>query len=169
MTDPNQPQWQQPNQDQPQTPDVPPAPGQYGQHQPGGFDAPGAPGSYGAPSDAPSAPTYGAPSDGVPAAPPAPYAQAQQNPYGAPQGQPGPYAAAGGGPVPTSWRVWTAFPLAAIALLFLPPVFGGVAIVFSALALRRKEKLAQVALIVSIAATVVGLILGAIVNTAMMS
>lgn len=177
MTDPNQPQWQQPNgqpsgqpsgqQDSgvPSVPSAPPvAPQQptYGAYAspgnqppvPGGFDAPGAPGSYGSPAG------YGAP--GAQPAPPSPYGQpnpyAAQAPYGSSE-----YAPTG--QAPTSWRVWTAFPLALIATLFFPPLIGGAAIVLSSLALKRREKLAQVALIVAIACTVLGLVLGAIVNS----
>ena len=59
-----------------------------------------------------------------------------------------------------------AFVLAAIAVFFIPIVFGGAAIIAAVIALVRKERLAKIALIVAIAATVLGMVLGAIVLSA---
>lgn len=58
---------------------------------------------------------------------------------------------------------YASFPLAAVALLFIPILFGGLSIVFASLAVQRKEKLGKVALIVGVSCTVIGMILGAIV------
>ncbi len=55
------------------------------------------------------------------------------------------------------------FVLSAIALLFFPIVFGVAAIVLAAIALSKRQRLAKVALGVAIAATVIGMVLGAIV------
>ncbi|WP_221655242.1 hypothetical protein [Actinotalea ferrariae] len=123
-----------------------------------------APGAYGQPPQAP------------------PHAQPQQQPYGqpqaygqppqAPQYQPGPGAygqpygqpQAPSGP-PTLSII--AFVLSAIAILFVPILFGGGAIACAAVAMRRNEKPAKIALIVAIACTVVGLVLGFIVGAQM--
>ncbi|MDD9206973.1 hypothetical protein PU560_10915 [Georgenia sp. 10Sc9-8] len=59
-----------------------------------------------------------------------------------------------------------AFVLSAIALFFIPLVFGGAAIIAAIIALVRKERLAKIALIVAIAATVLGMVLGAIILSA---
>jgi hypothetical protein len=55
----------------------------------------------------------------------------------------------------------TACILAAIAILFVPIVFGGAGVLCAALGMRRKEKGAAVALIVAIVGTIVGLVFGA--------
>jgi SNF family Na+-dependent transporter len=55
------------------------------------------------------------------------------------------------------------FVLSAVALFFLPIVFGVAAIVLAAIALARKERLAKIALVVAILATVIGMVLGALV------
>jgi hypothetical protein len=55
------------------------------------------------------------------------------------------------------------FPLAAIALLFIPILFGGAAIVLAAIGkFSRHEKLGTVAFVIAIVATVLGMVLGAI-------
>ena len=53
-----------------------------------------------------------------------------------------------------------------ISLLFLPIIFGPIAIVLAIIAKTRKERLSTVALIISIVGTVVGFILGALVFAA---
>ena len=53
-----------------------------------------------------------------------------------------------------------------ISLLFLPIIFGPIAIVLAIIAKARKERLSTVALIISIVGTVVGFILGALVFAA---
>ena len=53
-----------------------------------------------------------------------------------------------------------------ISLLFLPIIFGPIAIVLAIIAKSRKERLSTVALIISIVGTVVGFILGALVFAA---
>jgi hypothetical protein len=60
-----------------------------------------------------------------------------------------------------------AFVLSAVAVLFLPIFFGPAAIIAAVVALVRKERLAKIAIIVAIVATVVGFVLGAIVQNAM--
>ena len=55
------------------------------------------------------------------------------------------------------------FVLSAIALFFLPIVFGIAAIVLAAVALSRRERLAKVALVVAILATTIGMLLGFLV------
>jgi hypothetical protein len=52
------------------------------------------------------------------------------------------------------------FVLSAVALFFLPIVFGIAAIVLAAISLSRRERLAKVALAVAILATVIGMALG---------
>ncbi|MBO0899219.1 hypothetical protein J1G42_04425 [Cellulomonas sp. zg-ZUI222] len=57
------------------------------------------------------------------------------------------------------------FPLSAIALLFVPILFGGVAIVLASIAkFSRREPLGTVAFVISIVATVIGIVLGAVVG-----
>ncbi|MFC4553970.1 hypothetical protein [Georgenia faecalis] len=58
------------------------------------------------------------------------------------------------------------FPLSAIAILFFPIIFGVVAIILAAVGLARKERLAKIALVVAIAATVTGMLLGAMAVSA---
>ena len=53
-----------------------------------------------------------------------------------------------------------------VSLLFLPIIFGPIAIVLAIIAKSRKERLSTVALIISIVGTVVGFILGALVFAA---
>ena len=55
------------------------------------------------------------------------------------------------------------FVLSAIAILFLPIVFGIAGIVTGVFAVVRKERLGKIALVVAVVATVVGFVLGAIV------
>lgn len=55
------------------------------------------------------------------------------------------------------------FVLSAVAVFFLPIVFGVAAIVLAAIALARHQRLAKVALVVAILATVIGMVLGAVV------
>lgn len=62
------------------------------------------------------------------------------------------------------------FPLAAIALLFVPILFGGAAIVLASIAkFKKHEPLGNIAFIVSIVATVLGFIIGAIVGAMMVA
>ena len=85
-------------------------------------------------------------------------------PYGVAPGQPfyNPYAAA---PETTSIAFSvTAFVLAGIAVLFVPILFGIVAIVFGLLARRRGERLGQLALRLASIATLVGLLFGVLVR-----
>jgi hypothetical protein len=55
------------------------------------------------------------------------------------------------------------FVLSAVGLFFLPIVFGVAAIVLAVIALVKHQRLAKPALIVAIAATVLGMVLGALV------
>lgn len=57
--------------------------------------------------------------------------------------------------------------MGAIALLFVPPLFGILGLVFGGIGLSKKEKLAPVAMIVSGLGLVLGIILGVIVFTAL--
>lgn len=59
------------------------------------------------------------------------------------------------------------FVLSAIAILFLPIVFGIAGIVTGIVAVVRKERLGKIALIVAIVATIVGFALGALVMSQM--
>lgn len=59
------------------------------------------------------------------------------------------------------------FVLSAIAILFLPIVFGLAGIVTGIVAVVRKERLGKIALIVAVVATVVGFALGALVMSQM--
>jgi hypothetical protein len=56
--------------------------------------------------------------------------------------------------------VWGAFACAAVSLLFFPIVLGPLAIVLSALAMKRKESHATLAMGLSVAGMVLGFILG---------
>lgn len=55
------------------------------------------------------------------------------------------------------------FVLAAIAVVFIPILFGGAAIITAAVGITRKERLSKIALIVAIVATIAGFVLGALV------
>jgi hypothetical protein len=55
------------------------------------------------------------------------------------------------------------FVLSAIAVLFLPIVFGIAGIVTGVFAVVRKERLGKIALVVAVVATIVGFALGALV------
>lgn len=59
------------------------------------------------------------------------------------------------------------FVLSAIAILFLPIVFGLAGIVTGIVAVVRKERLGKIALIVAIVATIIGFALGALVVSQM--
>ncbi|MCG7288187.1 hypothetical protein MHY85_19715 [Cellulomonas sp. ACRRI] len=59
------------------------------------------------------------------------------------------------------------FVLSAIAILFLPIVFGLAGIVTGIVAVVRKERLGKIALIVAVVATVIGFALGALVMSQM--
>ncbi|VTR75448.1 hypothetical protein [Cellulomonas hominis] len=59
------------------------------------------------------------------------------------------------------------FVLSAIAVLFLPIVFGLAGIVTGIFAVVRKERLGKIALIVAVVATIVGFALGALVMSQM--
>jgi hypothetical protein len=58
--------------------------------------------------------------------------------------------------------VWGAFACAAASLLFFPIVLGPVAIILSAVAMKRQEPHAALALGASVAGMVIGFILGAL-------
>lgn len=58
------------------------------------------------------------------------------------------------------------FVLSAVAVFFLPIVFGVAAIICGGVAVSRKERLGKIALGVSIAATLLGFALGALVFAA---
>lgn len=60
------------------------------------------------------------------------------------------------------------FVLSAIAVFFVPILFGGAAIVLAAISMSRRERLSKPALIVSIVATILGVVLGALVMGAVM-
>lgn len=53
----------------------------------------------------------------------------------------------------------------AVAVLFVPIVFGIAAIVLAAVAISKKERLAKIAMIVAVLGTVAGFVLGAVVYT----
>jgi hypothetical protein len=57
-----------------------------------------------------------------------------------------------------------AFVLAAISLLFIPILFGAGSIICAALAMRRGERLAKVALVLGIVGTVLGIVIGVLVG-----
>jgi uncharacterized protein YacL len=59
--------------------------------------------------------------------------------------------------------------LGALSLLFLPIVFGPIAIVLAIIGKSKKEKLSTVALVIGIIGTVIGMIIGAIVGVSMFS
>ena len=112
-----------------------------------------------------SAPGYWGPGYSAPGGP-APSGGYGFNPYGPPPGQ-------------QQWGVpaWSqpqsngngfsiaGIVLGAVALLFVPPLFGILGIVFAGIGLNKKERLAKVALIVSIVGLVLGMVLGVIVMT----
>lgn len=58
------------------------------------------------------------------------------------------------------------FILSAIALFFIPILFGGAAIITAAVGITRKERLSKIALIVAIVATIAGIALGALLVSA---
>ncbi|MBO1752661.1 hypothetical protein J4G33_12680 [Actinotalea sp. BY-33] len=60
-----------------------------------------------------------------------------------------------------------AFVFGGIAVLFLPIVLGPVGIVLAVVAIVRKERLGKIALGVAIAGTIIGMVLGAVVFSAM--
>ncbi|WP_327421154.1 hypothetical protein OG763_09885 [Streptomyces sp. NBC_01230] len=62
--------------------------------------------------------------------------------------------------------VWGAFACAAVSLLFFPIVLGPLAIVLSAIAMKRKEPQAALAMGLSVAGMVLGFIFGAIAFSA---
>jgi membrane protein DedA with SNARE-associated domain len=55
----------------------------------------------------------------------------------------------------------------AVAVLFVPIVFGIAAIVLAGVAISKKERLAKVAMAVAVVGTIAGFILGAIVYSSM--
>ncbi len=67
-----------------------------------------------------------------------------------------------------SARVMTilAFVFAAVAVLFLPIIFGPVAIVLAIIAMRKGDPLAKAALIAAIVGMIAGFVLGAVVYNA---
>ena len=90
-------------------------------------------------------------------------------PPAAPYGSPPPYLVGGQFPAAPAERVGSgfsiaAFVLAAIAVLVLPVVFGLLAIIFGAVAMRRGEPRGRLALILAVAGTVVGFALGVLVG-----
>ena len=114
-------------------------------------EAPAAPAP--APAQAPSEPAAERP--GAPAAPgyTDPYAGA----YAA-----SPYAQGPQGVQPMTWRTVLGYVFGAIATLFVPIVFGVLAIVFASLAVKQNEKTSRIALGVAVAGTIIGFILGAL-------
>ena len=104
---------------------------------------------------------YGPPPYGQAAGPPPvqPY-PGQPMPYGPPPGYP--YA-----PVlrkPSNRLSIIAFVLAGVALFILPVVFGVAGIAVGAAAKRRDERLGRAAMIVAIVATLLSMIVGAVVR-----
>ncbi len=59
------------------------------------------------------------------------------------------------------------FVLAAVAVLFIPILFGALALIAAVIGLVRKERLAKVAVVVAVVATILGIVLGNIVLNAM--
>jgi hypothetical protein len=57
----------------------------------------------------------------------------------------------------------------AVAVLFLPIIFGPVGIVMGAIGMSKKERLGVVGLVVSIVGTILGFILGALVFASSLS
>lgn len=55
----------------------------------------------------------------------------------------------------------------AVAVLFLPIVFGIAAIVLAGVALSKKERLAKTAMVVAVVGTVAGFVLGAVLYSSM--
>ena len=96
-----------------------------------------------------------------------PYGTQPAQPYGT---QPPPYLVgnqypyAPAEPVRGNGFSIAAFVLAAIAVLFLPIVFGLLAVVLGAIALRRGEPHGRLALILGVAGTVAGFALGAVIG-----
>jgi hypothetical protein len=85
------------------------------------------------------------------------------SPYGQSPNTPAVPTAATGTPVLSI----ITFVLSAIAVLFLPIVFGLAGIVTGIFAVVRKERLGKIALIVAVVATIVGFALGALVLSQM--
>jgi hypothetical protein len=85
------------------------------------------------------------------------------SPYGQSPNTPAAPTAATGTPVLSI----ITFVLSAIAVLFLPIVFGLAGIVTGIFAVVRKERLGKIALIVAVVATIVGFALGALVMSQM--
>jgi uncharacterized membrane protein len=85
------------------------------------------------------------------------------SPYGQSPNTPAVPTAATGTPVLSI----ITFVLSAIAVLFLPIVFGLAGIVTGIFAVVRKERLGKIALIVAVVATIVGFALGALVMSQM--
>ncbi|WP_282947797.1 hypothetical protein [Cellulomonas endometrii] len=85
------------------------------------------------------------------------------SPYGQNQNAPAVPTATTGTPVLSI----ITFVLSAIAVLFLPIVFGLAGIVTGIFAVVRKERLGKIALIVAVVATIVGFALGALVMSQM--
>ena len=113
------------------------------------------------PTPQPQAPPWGPP----PVPGPPQYGQPQQ--YGQPAAVPYPYGQ--GAADPGNGFSVTAIVLGAVSFLFCPLVLGITAIVFAAVARSRRERLANVALAVSIAGTVIGMVLGVIVYSSFSS
>ncbi len=63
--------------------------------------------------------------------------------------------------------VITSFVLAAVALFFVPVLFGPLALIFGIAGVVKEQRNAKVAVAVSIAATILGMIMGAVVAAAM--
>ena len=61
------------------------------------------------------------------------------------------------------------FVLSAIALVFIPILFGGAAIACAAVAMNRKERLGKIALVVAIIATIAGIAIGAYIGVQMVN
>ena len=87
-------------------------------------------------------------------------------PRQAPAPGPRPAAPPGSGPAPAgsvSALVLGAFVLSAVAIFFIPILFGGAAIALAGVAVARKQPLATIALWVAIGATLLGIVFGVIV------
>ena len=162
MSDPQQPPY--PQQPAPQDP--------HGSPYPPAAQHPQAP-QYPQATPYPQAPQY----PQAPAYPQATqYPQAPQYPQGSQYPQstqyPNPQYPQYGAPAwgqpetkPSNVLSIISFPLAAIALLFVPLLFGGGAIALASVAkFRKHEPLGTVAFVVSICATVLGVVIGAIVG-----
>ena len=79
--------------------------------------------------------------------------------------------AVGGGAVASTKNTLsiTSMAFSGVSLLFLPPVFGLVALILAIIAMTKKEKSRVIALVLSIALPIVGMVVGALVAVSMNS